>query len=273
MALTLNGWTAIESVTDPNLAVGKVPGTIKTIRLHKAVLPVFLAFLADVNKTVIPLNPGPLDGWEFRAARMAPAFYSCHASGTASDMRYDVWLADHKRHCTTAQIAQMHKLLDKYRTSTGKRVFGWGGDWTVGSYCDEMHLEAIQSWEPGALGKNATAADFANVQKRLGIKADGTISIIAKIITTVKPAPVPAKIVIFSQLKLGAKNASVLVLQTALKKVGLNPGPLDGIFGTQTRNAYASWQFKLGYRGNLANGIPGLTTLVALGKKAGFVVK
>jgi hypothetical protein len=50
-----------------------------------------------------------------------------------------------------------------------------------------MHLEAIQYWSPGSQGTNATAADFADVKKRLGIKADGTRTIVALIVPPKKP--------------------------------------------------------------------------------------
>ena len=186
MAQSLNGWEGIPSETDPRLKWGTVPGTNKKILLHKDVLPVFLNMLSQVNRLVIPLDPGPLDGWEYRDARTT-AKLSNHASGTASDMRYDVLKADRQRHMTPKQTKTMQKLLNKYVTSTGKRVFGWGGDWDLGTYMDEMHLEAIQYWSPGSQGTNATAADFADVKKRLGIKADGTRTIVAFIVPPKKP--------------------------------------------------------------------------------------
>jgi hypothetical protein len=186
MAQSLNGWEGIPSETDPRLKWGTVPGTNKQVLLNKDVLPVFLNMLAQVNRLVIPLDPGPLDGWEYRDARTT-AQLSNHASGTASDMRYDVLKADRQQHMTAKQRTTMHKLLDKYVTSTGKRVFGWGGDWDLGTYMDEMHLEAIQSWSPGAQGANATAADFADVKKRLGIKDNGTRTIVALIVPPKKP--------------------------------------------------------------------------------------
>lgn len=173
MPNSLNGWPAIAKETDKNLKWGTVPGTNKRVLLHKDALAVTLAILSDINKRVIPLDPGPLDGWEYRDARLGGGL-SNHASGSACDFRYDVLLADRQRHMTDKQRRRMHKLLDKYVTSSGKRVFGWGGDWTEGRSMDEMHLEAIQSWSPGSQGSNATPADFLDCQKFLGIKDDGT---------------------------------------------------------------------------------------------------
>ena len=279
---SLNGWTAIQDENDVRLARGTVPGTKKSVLLRKEILPVFLAILSDVNKTVIPLNPGPLDSHEYRSARLSNAL-SNHASATATDMRYDVWYADNERHCTTAQIAQMHKLLDKYRTTTGKRIFGWGGDWTPGRSCDEMHLELIQSWSPGSNGSNCTLADVQNVIKRLGIRADGTVGAAQSVINIVKPsppkpAPVPVSpipvttTVKVSNVQLGDANAQVGLVQKALRAEGLYTDSVDGKFGTNTKSAYAAWQRRCGYSGTAADGAPGLKTLTLLGNKYKFLV-
>lgn len=46
----------------------------------------------------------------------------------------------------------------------------------------------------------------------------------------------------------------------------------DGYYGTKTKEAYAKWQEHLNYSGKDADGIPGLDSLRALGKKHGFAV-
>ena len=172
MARSLNGWPQAGYA---DLSFGVVPGTSKKVTLRRDVLPLFLAYLADWHTTVMPIDvPGALgpDGWAVRQARTG-AGLSNHASGTAVDVRYDVLKADHKRHMTRAQINAVHALLAKYVTSDGRRVFGWGGDWKVGLYCDEMHTELAQDWAAGAGGKAASKADVADVIKRLRIRADG----------------------------------------------------------------------------------------------------
>jgi len=303
---TLGGWPGIETAQEQKVLVWiKVPGTVKKVQLRKEVAPVFAAFLAEVHKKVIDLNKGPLDGWEFRQARTG-AGLSQHAGAVASDMRYDVLKADHRRHMTQAQINAMHKLMDKYVTSSGKRVFGWGGDWQVGKFCDEMHLEAIQNWSPFSHGSNATIADFQNVQKRLGIRSDGTTSIIQPIINVFKPAPVPPKPVpvpkpnpvdkpvpvpkptpkpapkpaptpapvqiSLASVQPGKKNKQVEIVQQALHNLKHYGGPINGVFDKNTRDAYSHWQTALGYKGADANGVPGNKSLTELGKKAGFTV-
>jgi peptidoglycan hydrolase-like protein with peptidoglycan-binding domain len=58
----------------------------------------------------------------------------------------------------------------------------------------------------------------------------------------------------------------VLEVERALNAEGLlSSGAIDGHFGTSTISAYAAWQRSLGYSGLDANGIPGPTSLTALG--------
>lgn len=65
-----------------------------------------------------------------------------------------------------------------------------------------------------------------------------------------------------TQLKLGSKGAAVVRLQKRLKKVGFNPGALDGDFGPATQAALLGFQKS---EGLLADGIAGPRTLAALG--------
>lgn len=298
---TLGGWPGIETAADQKarLVWITVPGTKKKVQLRKEVAPVFAAMLAEINKQIIPLDPGPLDGWEYRQAR-TNAGLSQHAGGVACDFRYDVLKADHGNHLPASKHDAMHKLMDKYVTSTGKRVFGWGGDWTKGTFEDEMHLEAVQSWSPGSHGSNATVADFQDVQKRLGIKNDGTVSVLQKIVNVFKPAPKPpvpvpapkpiptptpvAKPVTptpkpaakpsvsVAAVQPGKKNSQVKIVQQALKDQKHYGAAISGYFDKATQQAYSHWQTSLGYKGTDANGVPGIKSLTALGDKEGFTV-
>lgn len=72
-----------------------------------------------------------------------------------------------------------------------------------------------------------------------------------------------------------AYAAGTKVVEAALRAEGLlSKSYVDskGHFGSETVKAYARWQRALGYTGKDANGIPGLTSLKALGKKHGFKV-
>ncbi|MCS0601090.1 N-acetylmuramoyl-L-alanine amidase [Streptomyces sp. LP11] len=69
--------------------------------------------------------------------------------------------------------------------------------------------------------------------------------------------------------------ADVKIVEAALKAEGLLSAAYasDGSFGTTTIAAYKKLQQKLGYSGADADGIPGLSSLKALGAKHGFTVK
>ncbi|MEJ3748072.1 peptidoglycan-binding protein [Actinomycetes bacterium KLBMP 9797] len=61
-------------------------------------------------------------------------------------------------------------------------------------------------------------------------------------------------------------GSHVLEVERALNAKGLlAAGVVDGHYGTSTVSAYAAWQRSLGYSGIDANGIPGPTSLTALG--------
>src|SRR3954452_10155224 len=63
----------------------------------------------------------------------------------------------------------------------------------------------------------------------------------------------------------GSKD-DVARIQRRLHRKKLLPksSPNDGVFGTQTRSAYAAWQRRLGYSGLGASGLPGPTSLKKL---------
>ncbi|GAA1241604.1 peptidoglycan-binding protein [Janibacter melonis] len=63
----------------------------------------------------------------------------------------------------------------------------------------------------------------------------------------------------------GAATSVRLVEQALAAKGMLAASYVDGHFGTATRTAYARWQRSLGHSGLGANGLPGRSSLVALG--------
>ena len=188
VATSLNGWAAPPA----RIAAGIVPGTKKKITLQVDVLPLFLAVLSDWHRTVHSIDhPGALgpDGYVFRKARMANG-YSNHASGTACDIDYGWLTAAHRNPMTPAQIAAVHALLAKYVDAKGRRIFGWGGDWSQ-AYLDPMHLEVAQKWAVGAAGRPSTLADVRNVIAHLHIQPNGTVKVPA--VAPAKPVVAPAK--------------------------------------------------------------------------------
>lgn len=79
--------------------------------------------------------------------------------------------------------------------------------------------------------------------------------------------------VALSNVRFGKKNDDVRTVQKALIARGRRiPDGATGLFGEQTRAAYRAEQIAQGFRGADADGVPGCTSLTALGKHAGFKV-
>jgi len=97
----------------------------------------------------------------------------------------------------------------------------------------------------------------------------------AKYVTGGKPTPPPAPkpVVSLASVQPGKKNKQVVIVQAALKRAGVYVGGDSGVFDAKTKAAYSAWQKSLGYTGADANGVPGMTSLTALGNKYGFTVK
>jgi len=64
-------------------------------------------------------------------------------------------------------------------------------------------------------------------------------------------------------LSIGAEGTRVLQLQEDLKTLGIDPGPLDGIYGPQTSQAVQTFQ-RMGKRTILVDGIVGPETRAKL---------
>lgn len=187
MAESLNHWTVYFDYDDPHLATGTIPGTSRKVTLDKRVLPLFLHFLAAWHKEMpsrLKLNTGPIDGFEPRQSRMSSGF-SNHASGTAVDLRYDILEADGQRHMTDAELVILKRILARYHTKDGQPVLSTGWAWT---HKDEMHTELSQGWDVGCK-RYTTLADVQEVISRLGIKADGTSSLVSSVIGTITTKP------------------------------------------------------------------------------------
>jgi hypothetical protein len=277
--VSLNGWPVLDD-GDPRIATGVIPGTDRKLTLARACLPLFLHFCAAWNKEMparlkLTDHRNEVDGHEVRQARNANA-YSNHASGTAVDLAYRVLWADNQRHMTDEERTILKRILSRYVTSDGHWVLGNGYAW---GKVDEMHTELNQSWEVGAK-RDTTAADVQNVIKRLGIKPDGTTTVI-KTIFPPKPAPVPAPkpvtpvtptVVSVAAVQPGKSGPQVGLVQKALNVVLGSGLTVDGSFGPKTQAAYSAWQRNLGYTGSAADGAPGTKSLTALGSRYGFTV-
>ncbi|MEU4871596.1 peptidoglycan DD-metalloendopeptidase family protein [Streptomyces sp. NPDC021608] len=74
-----------------------------------------------------------------------------------------------------------------------------------------------------------------------------------------------------SDVRPGMRNEQIRLVQKALIKRGRTiPGGATGLFGEQTRAAYRAEQLAQGFKGADADGLPGPTSLAALGKATGL---
>jgi hypothetical protein len=148
------------------------------------------------------------------------------------------------------------------------RAHGWGAGSVLG------HLE----WQPGKVDPRGFAMD--DLRARVADRLDVDVPV---------PPPKPVRPVVdLSQLVTAARTdpyragtpvtyAGVRVLEVALVDEGLlQQRYADGHYGFRTLTAYSEWQERLGYRGRApgqpADGIPGMTSLVELGRKHSFDV-
>lgn len=257
MTYSLNGWPGIPpgSPAASHLVTVGIPGTKSHITTTELLAPLWACVISDVNTHVLAVDGGSGPAcWVYRESRTGGGL-SNHSSATAVDVRWDVLKADHRRHCSPAQITAAHAILNHYTTSSGKRILGWGGDWTVGTYCDEMHWEIGQSWEPG-VGSIVTSTDVQNVISRLGLTVNGP-----KVVVKVPPPKPPAHSSIApfpGVFRLGARGAYVVSLQKGLVKRGYRL-KVDGLFGPQTKAAVIDVQRRTPKLGK-ADGIVGPLT-------------
>jgi peptidoglycan hydrolase-like protein with peptidoglycan-binding domain len=81
-------------------------------------------------------------------------------------------------------------------------------------------------------------------------------------------APAPAPVlpdVHLLRVQPGQSNGEVKLVQKALQRMGVECGPVDGVFGPVTQKGYTQWQLICGFKGKDANGAPGAKSLRALG--------
>lgn len=86
------------------------------------------------------------------------------------------------------------------------------------------------------------------------------------------PAPTPKPSVFFEDIGPRGTVAANKVVQAALHK--FKPKVVvDGDYGPQTTAAYRAWQESLGFRGDDADGLPGVTSATRLAAAYGFELK
>lgn len=173
---TISGHQAITSWSSPLLRVAQIPGTKISLRMRKAVLPLFLHVSARLNDEVQALSPKDTWSFNYRKPRMGSGV-SDHAGYAA-----DLWSSTIGAHTWPSKMPKtkakkMAAVLSEYRTKDGRYVFGWGiakvapgGDIYKGptynnpQFNDPMHIFVA----PGI-----TMRDCMRVRKEMKIDRNG----------------------------------------------------------------------------------------------------
>lgn len=181
MATTINGWKLLEP-SAPELVTVKVPGTKRSLRLHKDVAPIAAHFVARYHKTIrkIDKKGDVFDDWSYAAPRegnAAPGQWSDHSSGTAVDINAtregaqgpgnrSWWMKRSKRLRTLGR--KRYKIMQKLLAN--HEVFMWGGSTELGgSYTQPKNWD----WMHIAIKPGVTPAQVRAVTKRKRIGPDG----------------------------------------------------------------------------------------------------
>lgn len=155
--------------------------------------------------------------------------WSNHASATAEDLNSSQHPYGKVGTFTERQVRILRDLLDDYDD-----VIRWGGDYRYSK--DEMHFEIN---EP-----------------------QGKVNVLAQRLRR-------KNVVYLDRLLPGKRNIDVYMVKRELDRRGMFTGTMTKYFGKGLTGDYARWQRSLGYSGSGADGIPGRTSLEALG----FTVK
>ena len=298
MPTSINGWPVLEP-TSTQLVSMTVPGTTRRIRMRADVIPLFLALASEYSHSIDAIDQGTLDDWgyAYRQSRMSSA-WSDHSSGTALDLNASTEGRQGTGPLAWWKSAQHYVLATRLKAKYG--VVIWGGSKALGG---DYQYEKNWDWMHWAIRPGTTLAQVQAKIKELGIQPDGTTiptgggqgtgvippPVKPPVVVPPKPPVVnpPAKPVVdLSMLQSAAvrdpkaaqghttyAHGVFIVEQALVKERLLDPKyAKDGSYGSLTVAAYAAWQRKLGYKGKSANGIPGLASLTALGKKYGFTV-
>ncbi len=165
---SINGWEVIESYGDPRLDMKRVPGTTVRIKMHKEVLPLFLALVADYHKEVAKLRPRETGAFNPRKSQLSPTKWSDHASGTAVDINWNhegaVGVNGGMKTMSNRQIRACAAIKERYEIVIWGGDKARGGDYRTPSYWDPMHY---------ALKPGTTLAQVRRVIRKLGIRPNG----------------------------------------------------------------------------------------------------
>jgi len=175
------------------------------------------------------------------------------------------------------EIENLGNGADPYPVSQYTQAVLWAAAICRAHGWSEKSVAGHKECQPGKIDPSFDMDAFrADVKKQLATKPGGTAT---------TPAPSPSKprvdlsrLVTAAKADPGARQGHVTymagtnLVEAALVKLGYLGRAYagDGSFGSTTVAAYAKWQRHLGYTGNDANGVPGVTSLKKLGAKTGL---
>lgn len=197
MNKSINGWEVIESYGDKRLAIKVVPGTKVKLRMHKEVLPLFLALTAEYHKRVAKLRPAETGAFNPRKSTLSPTKWSDHSSGTAVDINWnhEGALGPSKyggmQRMSKAQIAECAAIKKQFKVVIWGGDKARGGDYADPNYWDPMHF---------AIKPGVTVEKVREVILKLGIDKNGIMigadtkkpSIVDKLLATEAKGQRPA---------------------------------------------------------------------------------
>lgn len=165
---SINGWKVITSYSSPLLDMKRVPGTTVKLKMHKDVLPLFLALAADYHKEVAKLRPAECGAFNPRHSALNPDVWSDHSSGTAVDLNWGhegaVGPNGGMKTMTKQQIAACAEIKKRYEIVIWGGDKARGGDYRQERFWDPMHY---------ALAPDTKLTDVRRVLKKLKIDANG----------------------------------------------------------------------------------------------------
>jgi hypothetical protein len=169
MPKSQNGWPVIESQSDRNLTVIRIPGTGTPgipLRVQKDCAPLLAYVASRVHTDITDLRKGNKPGktqdeggYNYRKIGGSSSF-SNHASGTAIDLNWQLFPMFKRRMNKKQREAALAIEAEL------SEVIRWGGSYRP-SRVDEMH------WE---IKDGVTKAEVKAFIKAKGIRKDGTIS-------------------------------------------------------------------------------------------------
>ena len=177
MTRTLSGHSAIVYSLSPFLKKGWIPGRLVWVKTHRVYLPLFLRMAVLLDIKVKPHKQRNTWSYYYRQARMS--------SGTSDHAGYacDFWSDDIGAHTwpsrmSAIEAANMSAVLEKFKTASGKHIFGWGAcNLAPGVVYTGPTYDHPESHDPMHvfIAPGVTWADAREVIKRMGIQPDGKI--------------------------------------------------------------------------------------------------